>query len=111
MEVLQTGELQSMFSLPLSELAFREFNQLSEILAGFSLDVDSNDSWEWRHGKKAEYTAKKYYDFVHQPMTTNPILCWVWKSCCAMSIKMFAWLVIMDRVNTKDMIQRQALEN
>ena len=27
--------------------------------------------------------------------------------CCTMSIKMFAWLVIMDRVNTKDMIQRR----
>ena len=38
---------------------------------------------------------------------SNPILSWVWKSCCTMTVKMFAWLVIMDRVNTKDMIQRR----
>lgn len=37
----------------------------------------------------------------------NPLLCWIWKSCCTMSIKMFAWLVIMDKINTKDMIQQR----
>ncbi|XP_073351675.1 uncharacterized protein [Aegilops tauschii subsp. strangulata] len=107
MEVIQAGNLQQMFSLPLSELAFREFNQLSSLLSGTSFDNGCNDIWAWRHGKKAEYSAKKYYDFVHQPVIANPILSWVWKSCCTMTIKMFAWLVIMDRVNTKDMIQRR----
>uniref|UniRef100_A0A453ILD2 Reverse transcriptase zinc-binding domain-containing protein n=1 Tax=Aegilops tauschii subsp. strangulata TaxID=200361 RepID=A0A453ILD2_AEGTS len=106
MEVIQAGNVQQMFSLPLSELAFREFNQLSSLLFGTSLDNGCNDIWAWRHGKKAEYSAKKYYDFVHQPVIANPILSWVWKSFCTMTIKMFAWLVIMDRVNTKDMIHR-----
>ena len=105
MDVLQTDELQSMFSLPLSELSYREFNHLSGIMTEFSLDASSNDCWQWKHGKKAGFTAKKYYDLVHEPIPTNPLLCWVWKSCCSLTIKMFAWLVIMDRVNTKDMIQ------
>ena len=73
MEVLQPGELQNMFSLPLSELAYREFNQLSGIMTGISLDVASNDSWQWKHGKKAGFTAKKYYDFVHEPIPANPL--------------------------------------
>ena len=93
--------------MPLSELAYREFNHLSRIMTGISLDVASNDSWQWKHGKKAGFTTNKYYDFVHEPIPANPLLSWIWKSCCTMTIKMFAWLVIMDRVNTKDMIQRR----
>ena len=67
-EVLQAGNLQQMFSLPLSELAFREFNQLTTMLSGRHLDDACDDMWTWRHGKKGEYSAKKYYEFVHQPV-------------------------------------------
>ena len=104
MEMLQAGNLQQMFSLPLSELAFQEINQLSSMLGEISLDNEGKDTWAWRHRKKSEYSAKKIYDSVHQPVLANPILSGVWKSCCTMTIKMFAWLVIMDRFNTKDMI-------
>ena len=76
-------------------------------MGSFQLDSNYPDSWRWRHGKKSDYTSKKFYDFAFQPVVTNPILGWVWKSCCTMSIKMFAWLVIIDRVNTKHMIQRR----
>ena len=77
------------------------------MLSGRHLDDACDDMWTWRHGKKSEYSAKKYYEFVHQPVIANPILSWVWKSYCTVTVKMFAWLVIMDRVNTKDMIQRR----
>lgn len=106
-EVFQTENFQQLFSLPLSELAFQELNQLSSLMETIQLDSERPDTWVWRHGKRSEYSAKKFYDFMHQPVLANPILSWVWKSCCTMSIKMFAWLVIMDRVNTKDMIQRR----
>ena len=43
MQVVQAGNLQQMFSLPLSELAFREFNQLSSLLSVTSLDNGRND--------------------------------------------------------------------
>ena len=76
-QVVQAGNLQQMFSLPLSQLAFREFNQLSSLLSENSFNTDCNDNWAWRHGKKAEYSAKKYYEFVHQPVPANPILRWV----------------------------------
>ena len=107
MEVFQTDNFQELFYLPLSELAFQEFHQLSSLMESCQLDNSCPDAWVWRHGKQANYSSKKFHDFVYQPVMANPILKWVWKSCCTMSIKMFAWLVIMDRVNTKDMIQRR----
>jgi hypothetical protein len=30
-----------------------------------------------------------------------------WKSCCIMRIKVFGWLVLRDRINTRDMLQRR----
>ena len=103
-EVFQASSFQDLFYLPLSEQDFQDLHQLSSLMGCFHIDSSCHDSWGWRHGKKSDYTAKKFYDFVYQPMVANPILGWIWRSCCTMSIKMFAWLVIMDRVNTKDMI-------
>ena len=84
-----------------------EFQSLSQALEGFAGDRLLPECWSWNDSKRIEYTTKKYYDLVHKPIVANPLLTWMWKSCCTMSIKMFAWLVIMDRVNTKDMIQRR----
>ena len=52
-------------------------------------------------------SAKKYYVHVHLPIIPNPLLGWIWKSCCTMKIKMFAWMLIMDRLNTQDMLERR----
>ncbi|KAK1594285.1 hypothetical protein QYE76_027246, partial [Lolium multiflorum] len=32
---------------------------------------------------------------------------WLWKSCCVMKIKVFAWLLLSDRLNTRDLLQRR----
>ena len=96
-----------LFQLPLSEHAHVELQCLSQCLDNIAGDRLLSDCWSWNASKKSQYTTKKYYDLVHRPIVANPILNWIWKSCCTMSIKMFAWLVIMDRVNTKDMIQRR----
>src|SRR3954465_8295521 len=67
----------------------------------------SSDVWSWKEGSKGEYTTKKYYNLVHSPIQSNPLLKWVWRICCTLKIKVFAWLVIMHRINTKDMLQRR----
>lgn len=65
-----------------------------------------NDVWVWKEDKKT-YTAKKYYTFLHKHIVPIPILQWVWSSCCTMRIKFFAWMLIMDRLNTQDMLERR----
>lgn len=64
-EFIQTDDVYDLFSLPLSKLAYNELNQLSVLLANFNLNQQLPDSWLWRHGKISEYTASKYYGFVH----------------------------------------------
>ena len=44
---------------------------------------------------------------MHSNMSFNPLLLWIWRSSCTMKIKVFAWMLIMDRLNTKDMVERR----
>ena len=80
--------------------------RLQQILQNHS-DEEAKDCWTWRLNGKGQYTAKKFYKLVHDPIQANPLLNWIWKSCCILKTKVFAWLVIMDRLNTKDMLIRR----
>jgi hypothetical protein len=37
----------------------------------------------------------------------QPIMIHLWKSKCLPKLKFFAWLLIMDRLNTKDLMSRK----
>jgi hypothetical protein len=100
------AELTDLFNLPLSAQAFQELSELQQILQNHSAE-EARDCWTWRLNGKGQYTAKKFYILVHDPIQSNPLLNWIWKSCCILKTKVFAWLVIMDRLNTKDMIIRR----
>ena len=105
-EVLATFDLTNLFNLPLSAQAYEELMELSLILQNHTPELVS-DCWTWRQSTKEPYTTKKFYTMVHAPIQSNPLLNWIWKSCCILKTKVFAWLVIMDRLNTKDMIIRR----
>ena len=106
-EVCDTRELITLFQLPLSERAFTELHSLQSLMVQYHDRDLVQDTWTWRFGKKGVYTAKKFYTHVHEPLHSNPLLMWIWKSCCTLKTKVFAWLVIMDRLNTKDMLLRR----
>ena len=105
-EALNTTELTDLFNLPLSAQAYDELMLLDDILQNHRSDL-AKDCWNWKSGNMGKYTAKKFYTMVHAPIQSNPLLNWIWKSCCILKTKVFAWLVIMDRINTKDMILRR----
>ena len=35
------------------------------------------------------------------------VFSWIWKSACTMNYKVFAWLLLRDRLNTRDLLQRR----
>ena len=98
--------LTDLFNLPLSAQAFQELCAFQQILLHHNSE-EAKDCWTWRLNGKGGFTAKKFYTLVHDPIQVNPLLCWIWKSCCILKTKVFAWLVIMDRLNTKDMLLRR----
>ena len=63
------------------------------------------DNWSYRWGDK--YTSAQFYKLIHAHIQVPPVFKSIWKSCCTMKIKMFAWLLLRDRLNTRDMLQRR----
>ena len=50
--------------------------------------------------------SKIYYDSCFSHLVVDPIFKWIWKCACTLKFKVFGWLLLMDRLNTRDMMQR-----
>jgi hypothetical protein len=62
------------------------------------------DVWSCARGA---YKSHTYYISLDDHVVVDPQFQWIWKSRCNMKIKMFSWLLLSDRVNTKDLLQRR----
>jgi hypothetical protein len=103
-EVYGTQDRTQLFHLPLSVQAYDEFCNLQMILAQNPLS-GSKDSWSYQWGDG--YRPARFYAHAHASFQADPIYLWLWKSSCTMNIKVFAWLLPSDRLNTRDLLQRR----
>jgi hypothetical protein len=104
---MQAEDLDTLFMLPLSEQALEELESLQQQLQGLSFDPDDTDTWVPTWGKT--YTSRRFYSHVFSVVEAHPVFKIVWKSRCTPRIKFFAWLILVDRLNTKTMLQRRHL--
>ena len=105
-EAFQSQDMINMFHLPLSAQAYQEFLTVQDLMVSCSREVEQKDTWFWQ-GTCNAFKPKLFYSFMHSNMSFNPLLLWIWKSSYTMKIKVFAWMLIMDRLNTKDMVERR----
>nr|XP_040251774.1 uncharacterized protein LOC120968845 [Aegilops tauschii subsp. strangulata] len=106
MEFLDSQDIFQHFHLPLSSQAFDELTILQSMLGGLIRAPGSKDIWFWK-GTAKGYSPKLFYSHTFVSASFNPLAAWIWKSSCTMKIKVFAWMLIMDRLNTKDMVDRR----
>jgi hypothetical protein len=97
-------DISSMFHLPLSHAAFSELGQLQQLMHDNPLSLEE-DSWTYCWGER--YTSAKFYKHIHAHIVVPRVYKWLWKSNCIMRTKTFAWLLLRDRLNTCDMLQRR----
>jgi hypothetical protein len=107
LELMQTVHLDDIFNLPLSEQASRELEELQTQLQELPYDSDAKDKWQPIWGNT--YTAKKFYNHVFSIVEAHPVFRVMWKAKCTPRIKFFIWLILVDRLNTKSMLQRRHL--
>lgn len=107
LEVMQAEDLDSLFMLPLSVQALDELESLQDQLQGLTYDEDVTDVWVPIWGSK--YSSHRYYSYVFSSVDAHPIYKVIWRSRCTPRIKFFAWLILVDRLNTKTMLQRRHL--
>ena len=103
---LNCNDLSTWFNLPLSEQAYGELSSLETLLGELDHSPGQCDVWSWV-GTNKPCTPKSFYSYAHRDISFNPLLNWIWASCCTLKIKVFAWMLIMDRLNTKDMVERR----
>ena len=106
LEFLDSQDIFQHFHLPLSSQAFDDLAILQSMLGGLNRTPGSKDIWFWK-GTAKGYSPKLFYSHTFVSESFNPLAAWIWKSSCTMKIKVFAWMLIMDRLNTKDMVDRR----
>lgn len=105
-QFLAAPEPEQNFHLPLSIQAREEFDDLNERLSHITIDRLKNDDWILCWGD-ANFKSHKFYRFCFRNLTPPAHIPAIWKTRCMMKHKVFAWLMFMDRINTRDLLCRR----
>lgn len=90
----------------MSRVAYNEFLVFKDPLDQLRDDTDQTDVWiyQWNGGL---YSARQYYRHQFRDTVPSPPFCWIWKGKCMPRIKFFAWLLLADRLNTRELLRRR----
>lgn len=94
------------FALPLSMEARTELDNLMAVINSLQLNHMETDEWILCWGDTV-YTPKKFYRFSFRNCQAPEYITTIWKTKCIQRHKVFAWLMFMDRINTRDMLLRR----
>jgi hypothetical protein len=97
--------LSDLFHLPLSNEEFAQFQVLQDVILNIPDSADP-DSWEVFGNNTSFKVSKAYKHFVGQHLVC-PIIKKLWKTCCQSKHKVFFWLLLQDRLNTRQLLQRK----
>jgi hypothetical protein len=79
---------------------------VNQIIDGLVINVDAHDSRVFIWGTSS-YSSAKYYKFIFAQFPQDQALNSIWKSKCLPKLRVFTWLLVHDRLNTKDIMQRK----
>jgi hypothetical protein len=105
LEVLNEESFQNLFHLPLSEEAFSQFSKLELFLQTLNI-TNNTDTWSYIWGSK-EYSSKKAYKHFTGSSVVHPVYSWIWASSSQAKHKVFYWLLIKNRLNTRVLLRRK----
>jgi hypothetical protein len=98
-------DMTSKFHLPLSTEAFQELQIIQQLSDNTPIVTDVHDTRSFVWGEK--YTSARYYRFLFERVPRNEIMISIWSSKTMPKIKVFLWLMLIDRLNTRDIMQRK----
>jgi hypothetical protein len=104
-QVTETDSLEDLFHIPISQQAALELEELKVIIQDYALSEEIDQRiFCWGNNT---FAAAKLYKLAFQPVQIPVTFSWVWKSKVTPRVKFFAWLVLLDRLNTKNMLSRR----
>ena len=102
---LNTTDLSMTFHLPLSVQAHDELRQIQREVANVEL-TNANDTWTCCWGAQS-FKTTSYYSYYFREITAHVAFKWLWKTKCTAKIRVFGWLLLSDRLNTRNMLKRR----
>jgi hypothetical protein len=101
---IHCDDIVDLFRIPMTRQAFNELQLLSSELSAFSANSNENDSWSFIWNSST-YSVKKFYRQQFLSLQPPKPLRWIWQSKCMPKIKFFAWLLLNDRLNTRNILR------
>lgn len=101
----ETHDLPQLFHLPLPQQAFSQLLLLATELEAINL-LDEADIWTdmWGNGF---FSSSKTYRHLSGHRQVHKVFNWLWKSKCQNKHKVFFWLVLKDRLSTRNILKRK----
>ena len=103
--VLMATDPAMLFHLPLSTQARQEVREIQQRSRHVVPERDSADSWVCTLGGK--FSASKYYNHYFRETIADEAFLWLWKAKSPIKFKLFGWLLLVDRLNTRNMLKRR----
>jgi hypothetical protein len=97
------------FAIPVLVQAYEELSDLVNKLVTLRMDEAarlSQDKWLFIK-QKGVYSSRGLYKFLFSGLVVSSVFKKLWKSRCLNKQKVFAWLLLVDRLNTRDMMDRR----
>lgn len=105
-EFLLNNSIESQFHIPLSAQAHEELIKLQELIQDIQIQEHSKDTWQYIWGSSV-YSSKKCYNLPYKHISTPQPLKWIWDSRCCNKLRVFSWLLLMDRLSTRNLLRRK----
>ena len=100
----QSTNWTDIFHTPLS---IQAWDQLQEMMRKCPPETDNKDIWTC-HGKQT-FSARIMYKHLWEHNQGSELLSKLWKTTSRLKHKIFFWLVLHNRINTRSMLQRKGM--
>ena len=95
-----------LISLPLSQLAAAQFQEIQNLIQWRNWDENGNDTWTYNWGSP-RFSSKKAYGALVGNTAASPLFRWLWASSNLGQHKFFFLLLLRDRLNTRNLLRRK----
>jgi hypothetical protein len=95
-----------MSNLPLSTEAFNQLQYVESIIEHFPL-TDQQDIWNSIRGT---FSPSRAYKFLIGHRKVHQAYKWLWSCFCQPKHKVFFWLLLKDRLSTRDILRRKNMQ-
>jgi hypothetical protein len=100
--------IHDLFQLPLSDTAYQQFLLLNSKMDNLTLSED-NDVWHYIWGNGI-FSVKGAYEAISGHSSTHHVFKLLWVTKCQSKHKVFFWLLLHDKLNTRERLRRRNME-